>query len=112
MKKPFRVCKNYEFSSIIGQKKSVASNSFVCYYQKRKEELARFGICLVKKLGNAVCLNKEKRQVRSMVDHLFNFKEEYDLIIIVRPRYHLQDFAQNEKELATNKIRIEKKMKR
>ena len=112
MKKPFRVCKNYEFSSIIGQKKSVASNSFVCYYQKRKEEHARVGISVGKKLGNAVCRNKVKRQVRSMVDHLFNFEEEYDLIIIVRPRYHLQDFAQNEKELATNKVRIEKKMKR
>ena len=80
--------------------------------EKRKEEHARVGISVGKKLGNAVCRNKVKRQVRSMVDHLFNFEEEYDLIIIVRPRYHLQDFAQNEKELATNKIRIEKKMKR
>lgn len=113
MKKKYRVCKNYEFSSIIGRKHYIASSSFVCYYEERKEEEhARVGISVGKKLGNAVKRNKVKRQVRSMVDHLFDFQEGYDLILIVRPHYAHQSYAQNEKELLKNKARIEKKLKR
>ena len=48
MKKEYRVCKNYEFSSIIGQKRYVASHSFVCYFEQRKNEHARVGISVGK----------------------------------------------------------------
>lgn len=112
MKKEHRVCKNYEFSSIIGQKQYVASHSFVCYFEKRKSEHARVGISVGKKLGNAVQRNKVKRQVRSMIDHHFNFQSGFDLILIVRPRYKDQSFSANECELEKDLARIEKRMKR
>ncbi len=112
MKKEYRVCKNYEFSSIIGQKKQVVSNSFVCYFEKRKEAHARVGISVGKKLGNAVQRNKVKRQVRSMIDHHFDFTCDFDLILIVRPRYKNQNYLENENELKTNIARIEKRIKR
>lgn len=109
MKKEFRVCKNYEFSSIISKRNFIKSSSFVCYFEPRKEEHARIGISVGKKIGNAVCRNKVKRQVRSMIDDIFDFNENYDLIIIVRPIYHKQSYQENFEELKTNKRRLEKR---
>lgn len=112
MKKQFRVCKNYEFSSIIENRTYVKSSSFVCYFQARKEEHARIGISVGKKLGNAVIRNKVKRQVRSMIDDIFDFNEKYDLIIIVRPMYHKNTYQENYDELKIDKGRLEKRLKK
>ena len=107
MKKKYRVCKNEEFSSIIQHHTFVKSSSFVAYYKKRKENHARIGISVGKKLGNAVVRNKVKRQVRSMADSLFSFEEGYDLILIVRPMYLKADYASNTEQLAQLKKKID-----
>lgn len=62
-----------------------------------------------KKLGNAVCRNKVKRQLRSMVDEIFTFEEGYDLIIIVRPAFTNKSFEENKKEMKENQNRINKR---
>lgn len=111
MKKAKRVCKNYEFTSIIQHRTFVKSSSFVCYFEARKCEHARVGISVGKKLGNAVVRNKIKRQVRSMVDDCFDFNEAFDTIIIVRPRYHQQSFEENFNELKNDRKRILKRIK-
>lgn len=109
MKKEFRVLKNYEFSSIIQNRQFVKSSSFVCYFQKRKLDHARVGISVGKKLGNAVCRNKVKRQLRSIVDDIFTYEEGYDLIIIVRPAYANKLFEENKNEMKENQNRINKR---
>lgn len=109
MKKEKRVCKNYEFTSIIQHHTFVKSSSFVCYFKSCKEEHARVGISVGKKMGNAVVRNKIKRQVRSMVDECFDFKEAFDTIIIVRPRYHQQSYEKNLNELKMDRERIIKR---
>lgn len=109
MKKAYRVCKNYEFTSIIQNRKYVKSSSFVCYYKARKENHARVGISVGKKLGNAVIRNKIKRQVRSMVDSIYRFDEIYDTIIIVRPVYRCHSFHENFIELQAVKLKMDKK---
>ena len=99
MKKQFRVCKNEEFSSIIQHHSLIKSSSFVLYYKNKKLEHSRVGISVGKKMGNAVQRNKVKRQVRSMVDSIFNFEEMYDCILIVRPAYKRNDFEKNKAQL-------------
>lgn len=109
MKKEFRVCKNYEFSSIIKKQNVVKSSSFICYFVEKKENHSRIGISVGKKIGNAVHRNKVKRQLRSMIDEVFDFKESYDLIIIVRPVYLKKDYATNLEELKVNKKKMDQK---
>lgn len=109
MKKEFRVLKNYEFSSIIQNRQFVKSSSFIIYFQKRKIEHSRIGISVGKKIGNAVCRNKVKRQVRSIVNQVFDFEEPYDLIIIVRPSYKDKSFEENKNEMKENKNRVNKR---
>ena len=79
------------------------------YFQKRKLDHARVGISVGKKLGNAVCRNKVKRQLRSIVDDIFTFEEGYDLIIIVRPAYANKSFEENKNEMKENQNRINKR---
>lgn len=87
MKKEYRVKKNHEFSSIIGKRKQVQTPAFVLYMQPCKLDHARVGISVSKKLGNAVVRNKIKRQIRSIIDQIYDFNEPFDTILIVRPAY-------------------------
>ena len=107
MKKIYRVCKSYEFNEILNEKNFYANPSFVIYVKPRALEHARVGISVGKKLGNAVVRNKIKRQVRMMVDELFDFTEKYDTIIIVRPKYHQENYGNNKKGFE----RLKKKVK-
>lgn len=109
MKKQYRVCKSYEFSSIMKEKKYYACPSFVIYVKPRAYDHARVGISVGKKLGKAVQRNKIKRQVRMMVDDLFDFQEKFDTILIVRPKYNEENYINNKKSLERlkKKVRIE-----
>jgi len=85
MKKLYRIRKNEEFSRIIGERHSTSSANFVLYSSLKKEENARVGISVSKKLGDAVDRNRIKRQVREMIRALFDFENSTkDIIIIVR----------------------------
>ena len=100
MNKRFRIKKNEEFSRIISYRHSKAGRVFIVYYNDRKEEQARVGISVSKKLGNAVERNKIKRQVREMARALLDFEScRYDLIIIVRNAYLQQSFQENKNDL-------------
>ncbi|MGM9947610.1 ribonuclease P protein component [Floccifex sp.] len=111
MKKAYRICKNYEFSSIIHKQNFIKSSSFICYFQPKEEEHNRIGISVSKKLGNAVCRNKIKRQVRSMVDEIFDFQEEFDVVLIVRPVYLKKSFGENKEELKVDREKMKRKSK-
>lgn len=109
MKKEYRIRKNEDFQSIIKQRKSLANKKFVMYYRKNDDHL-KVGISVSKKLGNAVIRNKIKRQVRMMVQQVFDQNLKTDFIIIVRYPYLLSSFEDNKKEMFSlyNQIRRKK----
>ena len=107
MKKKYRVCKNHEFSAIMKEKQFYACPAFVIYVKPRALDHARVGISVGKKLGNAVQRNRVKRQVRMMVDEIYDFNEEFDTVLIVRPKYDSENYLNNKKSLE----RLKKKVK-
>ena len=108
MKKQFRIKKSEEFAEIMGAKKFYTCPSFVIYVKPRKEDHARVGISVGKKMGKAVVRNKIKRQVRMMVQDIYSFEEKFDTIILVRVKYHEENYINNKKllERLVKKVKI------
>lgn len=109
MKKEYRIKKNEEFQAIIKTKKSIANKKFVIYYRNNDEHL-KVGISVSKKLGNAVVRNKTKRQVRMMVQEVFDKTQKRDFIIIVRNRFLLDSYDINKKDLEYLYNKINRRM--
>lgn len=109
MKKDYRIKDSREFKQIMNNKIFYADPSFTIYVKKRKEDKARIGISVSKKYGNAVVRNKIKRQIRMMVQKLYDFDENFDTIILVRANYLSNTYETNEKRLEKllKKVRIE-----
>ena len=96
MKKKNRIRKNEEFQNLIKTGTKLSNQVYVMYRKEKKEEEARIGISLSKKIGNAVQRNLIKRQVRMMCRDLISFSEcEYDAVIIVRYAYKEGSFEIN-----------------
>lgn len=99
MKKKHRITNGIEFQEIINKKQFVANKSYVIYYKKRKEDNARVGISVGKKIGKAHNRNKVKRQVRMMFQTILTKPLDNDMICIVRAGYSHQSFEENRKLL-------------
>ena len=96
MKKKNRVRKAEEFQKIIHTGKKKVSPAYIFYYLPKKEEEARIGISLPKKIGHAVDRNLYKRQVRMMCQDLIDFQNyPLDGVIILRFSYRDHSYAAN-----------------
>jgi ribonuclease P protein component len=100
MKKKNRVRKALEFQEIVHKGTKYVNSSFVLYTMSKKEEQARIGVSLSKKMGIAVKRNLYKRQVRMMCQDLVDFHDaELDAIVIVRFGYLGQSYEANKNNL-------------
>ncbi|MBO4358929.1 MAG: ribonuclease P protein component [Erysipelotrichaceae bacterium] len=100
MNRRFRIRKNREFSKIMSCRKSVSGSCFVVYFSDRAQDVARVGISVSKKIGNAVTRNRVKRQVREMARSLIDFETcPKDIVVIVKKPYLDNDFADNKNDL-------------
>ena len=108
MKKEYRVKKSQEFAEIMNYKKFYTCPSFAIYVKPRKEDHSRVGISFGKKMGKAVVRNKIKRQVPMMVQDIYSFEEKFDTIILVRVKYHEENYINNKKllERLVKKVKI------
>ena len=100
MKKKFRVKRNEEFTEILNKKRFVSSSSYVIYYANRKEDYARGGISVPKKMGDAVDRNRIKRQIRMMLQDIIDFDNgKKDFIVIARKGYLDKSYEDNRNDL-------------
>lgn len=108
MKKKFRVTKNEEFTRIIHKRKYYSCPVLTIYIQPRVQFYARVGISVPKKLTHAVGRNKIRRQIRMMVQDIYNFEEIFDTIILVRAGFLNESYINNKKSLEclVKKVRI------
>lgn len=108
MKKLYRIKKNEEFQRILHIRHFVSLPNYTLYFATKRETIGRFGISVGKKLGGAVERNKIRRQIRMMIQEISDFKEEFDVVILVRSAYLSKSYAENKKDLENclNKVRI------
>ena len=73
-----------DFDRLFKKRKQLSSKYVYIYKDENTVDNYRFGICVSKKIGNAVTRNKIKRQIKDIIDksslHFFN----NDYIILVK----------------------------
>ncbi|MEG2351363.1 MAG: ribonuclease P protein component [Bacilli bacterium] len=83
MKKAHIVKEAKDFDKAFKQRKQYVSKYYYLYIINQETDY-RFGICVSKKIGNAVTRNKLKRQIKDIIDksclHFFN----KDYIIVLK----------------------------
>lgn len=96
MNKKYRLKRNEEIGKIVSMHQAIKSECFIIYFQQNlKNENSRICISVSKKIGNAVCRNKIKRQVREMVRKSFQLQRPYDYVIVIRKNFLFYDFQKN-----------------
>ena len=74
------------------------------FSSKEKENAARVGFTITKKVGNAVVRNKIKRRFRAIIKEVLNnyLKKNYDYVIIANKK----SLVMNYKELKNDVIKV------
>ena len=100
MKKLNIIKKEQEINDIINTGKRLYNRYYYIYNKENSNnKYYRFCICVSKKLGNAVIRNKNKRQVKDIIDSNLTFKSNQDYVIILRKDINLLNFDQKRDEL-------------
>ena len=90
MKKLNIIKKSFEFDNIIKTGKKYSNKYFNVYIKDNNLKRTRFGICVSKKLGNAVIRNKNKRQIKDIIDKSnLIFSNNKDYVIILKNEINL-----------------------
>ena len=86
MKKLNIIKKQEDINNVIKNGKYIKDKLFNVYYIYNKDnKYYRFCVCVSKKLGNAVVRNKNKRQIKDIIDKSnLVFSRQYDYVIILK----------------------------
>ncbi|MBO6195101.1 MAG: ribonuclease P protein component [Bacilli bacterium] len=101
MKKLNIIKKQSEIDRVIKNGKMYKNRYYFLYNIYNKEnKYYRFCICVSKKLGNAVTRNKNKRQIKDIIDKSnLRFSRENDYVIILRKEINNLSFEDKKKFL-------------
>lgn len=105
MKVKFRIKKNTDFDRII--KNGIHLKSDILNIHVLKNENVghiRVGVSASTKLGNAVVRNKIKRQIRALVNEIFDFDACFDVIVIAKKNFLDNEYKTN-KALLVNLLK-------
>lgn len=100
MKKINIIKKEKDFNNVIINGKKYKNKYYIIYKIDNNLDKYRFGICVSKKLGNAVNRNKNKRQVKDIIDKSnLLFSKNKDYVIILNREINLIDFNEKKSSL-------------
>ena len=101
MKKLNIIKKEQEINDVINTGKKIYNRYYYIYNKENSNnKYYRFCICVSKKLGNAVIRNKNKRQIKDIIDKSnLSFKSNMDYVIILRKDINMLNFDQKKEEL-------------
>ena len=100
MKKLNIIKKQEEINNVIKTGNLSKNKFFYIYNKERDSKYYRFCICVSKKLGNAVVRNKNKRQIKEIIDKSnLVFKSNMDYVIILRKEISNISFEDKKKYL-------------
>lgn len=99
--KKYEIVKTHEeFDNIIKTGKKKKNAIFILYQKPNDERIARFGIAVGKKIGNAVFRNKQKRRLRMILtNQKKEFSKGFDYIIIMKEKSKELNYIELEKKL-------------
>ncbi len=94
------VKKSDEINDIIHNGKFIKNKYYYIYYKENNLKNYRFAICVSKKIGNAVNRNKNKRQIKDILDKSnLLFKTGTDYVIIVSKEINNINYHEKNDEL-------------
>lgn len=87
MKKTYRIKKEKEFQAVINRRDSYANRNLILFIKPSNGySHFRVGFSVGKKVGNAVCRNRIKRQLRAGIYRLKDeLPNDLDFVLIARP---------------------------
>ena len=100
--------KRIDFVKVSKKGKKFFTQGFILQKYKRdfssKENTARVGFTITKKIGNAVVRNKIKRRFRAIIKEILNnyLKKNYDYVIIANKK----SLVMNYKELKNDVVKV------
>ena len=101
MKKLNIIKKQEDINNVIKNGKYIKDKLFNVYYIYNKDnKYYRFCVCVSKKLGNAVVRNKNKRQIKDIIDKSnLVFSRQYDYVIILKKDINSVPFEKKKESL-------------
>ena len=100
MKKINIIKKSKEINNVIKKGKLYKNKYYYIYKERNNYNKHRFCICVSKKIGNAVVRNKNKRQIKDIIDKSnVGFSSNMDYVIIISKEINNIDFHEKKKKL-------------
>lgn len=92
MKVVNRIKKNSDFDTIIKGGKCIREKNIALYQLNNDLGYARIGISVQTKLGNAVKRNKARRQLKAIINQLFDLNVSKDYVFIIYKGYNVEEY--------------------
>ena len=98
MKKKEIIKKSNDYTKVINKNNKLKNKYYSLFYIKSDNTL--FGISIPKKIGDAVIRNKNKRQIKNIIDNnKNNIQNGYNYVIIIRKEILSLSYQEKEQEL-------------